>query len=228
MDTIIYTKEEILLNYLNASNEKGGWVSHTDISFERAGMIVSHGVFTKRFGTIENTRRLVIEKFPNLIKFDINKTKEQIVENSDELLDMFISKSLEVGKRLSAKQIEDDEDLPSIAFIIACFGSMADFRKLASNKSEAFAELPARNPSIPRDTLILRKKRIAEQYIETCLEGKGIIPATPQAFEAEKFPFSPTILRDYFGSIPAFREYCAKLNPEFAELLANAPKAIRK
>jgi hypothetical protein len=66
------------------------------------------------------------------------------------------------------------------------------------------------------------------EYIKACLEAGTILSSDYSVFKRYKLTFSPASLRHYFGSIPAFRERCAKTNPEFAKLLANARKAIRK
>lgn len=228
MSTIIYTKEEMLLNYVNASNENGGWVSCSERAFEKANMIVSATALLKRFKSAENIRRQAVEKYPNLIRFNFNETTEQIIEDSEEFLNLLISKSLANGQKLSLKQIEDDEELPSITLITKCFGGLSRVRKLASTMNEDFAKLPTRKPSKSKEYFDSNRVYMINEYIKACLAVDTILSSDYSVFKRYGLTFSPASLRHYFGSIPAFREHCAKTNPEFAKLLANARKAIKK
>ena len=140
-----------------------------------------------------------------------------------------MTKSLAAGHKLRLREINLDEELLPIHIVMYRFGKVAEMYRLASNLSEDFARLPTeRSSSLPDGTMKERRKHTTNEYIEACLKSKSVIAATDDAFKAHSFDFSASSIRSRFGNAKIFRNSCAEISPEFAELLANAPKAIRK
>ncbi len=213
-----YTNEQLLLDYLNASNKAGRWIKASEINSHKS--LANYITYIKRLESIENTQRLIIEKFPNLLQFDTEASINWQEKTNKEILEAIISQSILAGHKLSTKDIDTNKFLPRYETIRRRFRSIKCIYSLAEKISKDFLGLPCsvnRN-RISNEERDKRNNIVISKYIETCLEQNRIISA--DKISAPKTGFCCRYIYKYFGNIEDFRSECAKVSPEFAELLS--------
>jgi len=213
-----YTDEQLLLDYLNASNKAGEWLRTQDMG-PKTGLAY-YQVYLKRFREIINVRKLIIKNFHHLIEFPANTNVARKQKVDKEILETIISQSILAGYKLSSKDIDTNKFLPRYATVRRRLGSIKRIYSLAGKISKDFLELPrsAHRNLISNEERNKRNNIVISKYIEACLEQNCIIHVTK--ISASKTGFCCRYVYQYFRNIESFRSECAKASPEFAELLA--------
>lgn len=208
-----YTNEQLLLDYLNASNKAGKWLRSQDIG-PKTGLAY-YQTYIRRFGKIINIRELVVKNFHHLIEFpaDISITRKR--KTDEEILESIIIRSIANGYKLDRRDIDMDDYLPHSETVVKRFGTIKHAHLLASKISEDFAKLPYSDNHIYERSE--GKSIIINNYIKACLDQRCIIPA--EKINPSIAGFSYRYIYRNFGNIENFRSECAKVSPEFAELL---------
>ena len=213
-----YSDEQLLLDYLNASNKAGRWIKLLEINTDPS-ISATHMIYFRRFKSLENAQRLIIEKFPNLLKFDAKVSISWKTKTNEEILEAIISQSILAGFKLNSKDIDTNKFLPRYATVRCRLGSIEHIYSLAGKISKDFLELPryVNRNIISNEERDKRNNIVISKYIEACLEQNCIIHVTK--ISASKTGFCYRYIYKYFDNIENFRLECAKVNPEFAELL---------
>lgn len=207
-----YTDEQLLLDYLNASNKAGRWIKASEINSHKS--LANYITYIKRLESIENTQRLIIEKFSDLLEFTAEVSIYWKKRTNKKILEAIISHSISTGHKLTHIDIDLNKYLPSYGTIFKRIGNIKYVYFLASKMSEEFAKLPKK----PHASKNERNDAVIEKYIKSCLERNYIIPLAE--INSATLGFSKSYIYPRFGSINNFRLECAKVNPKFAELLA--------
>lgn len=214
-----YSDEQLLLDYLNASNKAGGWIKLLQINTD-PNISATHMIYFRRFKSLENAQRLIIEKFPNLLNFDARVSISWQTKTNEEILNAIIYESTLAGYKLNSKDIDTNKFLPRYATVRCRLGSIERIYSLAGKISKDFLELPryVNRNRISNEERDKRNNIVISKYIEACLEQNCIIHVTK--ISAPKTGFCCRYIYKYFENIENFRSECAKASPEFAELLA--------
>lgn len=209
-----YSDEQLLFDYLNASNKAGRWLRTQEIG-PKTGLAY-YRTYSKRFGKITNIRKLVINNFYSLIEFPADTKIAKKRKTDKEILESIIIRSIANGYKLDKKDIDIDSCLPCYATIVNRLGNIERVHLLAAEMSEDFAKLPySSNHRYERD----EKESVAiNDYIKACIDQRRIISV--QKINPLTTGFSYRYIYQRFGNIENFRSECTKVSPEFAELLA--------